>query len=365
MSSQVISSNESSPLYTSISKAASEDIGRYVYGLSPKEPLSSNIYSKTSPSSTFSWGDSTLRFNIPRFGHMLGPLFVRVPLKVGYDASTALQYTHGGMNRIWKSAILQSSSGREIARLLPENVMYYTSQEKPAVRDTINALTLMYPQAEHTSPSSGDQDIYGLRNGSSGATGGTITEAYIYLPFSYAMAKETSLDCNFVESLQLVIEMQTSEAAWLLNNARSGGLAVGNVELLMGFKQFSASALKKITASNFKVGSVLTLATHECEQLATKTVDVSSESNTESTVEAKFDSIDTNGLFSRLYLTAKYMNGGICKGHCDIESVKLVCGGQELIPQISPQVVAIMNRNGYTSGDSNSCLLYTSPSTRD
>ena len=349
MSSQVISALESSPLATSIAKASGENIDEYVFGLAEKSPLQAPLYSKTTPDSTYTFGNSNMRFSLPRFGHVRGSAFVELEITVKYDASTALQYSYGGINALWKSARLESSSGREIARLLPENVMWYMSQLPTAERDVVHALTHMYPATEIPAPTASDGDPHGLR-----ASSGGKFKGYIYLPFAAFQYKETTPDLNFIEGLSLVVEMQTSEAAWLLNNAVS--LAVTNPTLLMGFTQFGNQQLKAITARNYKVGSVLTIPTHEDENLAKKTLDVSSESDITGTVSTDIE-IDSNGLFSKFVIVAKYMNNGICKGLCNIESAKLTCAGSEIIPEINPNVISLMNHSGYSSGDSNTTSL--------
>ena len=350
MSSQVIASNQSSPLYTSLLKASGEDIQRYTTGLEPMEPMSTAIYSKTTPSQSYSFGDSVLRFDMSRFGVVRGSAFVERNIHVGYDASNTLEWGYGGVNAMWKEARIETSSGRTIATLLPANCLYYASQLPPHERDTVHQLMHLYPEQDITNPGSG-ADRHGLRNGSGGQDGGSF-KGYIWLPFACFQYKETQPDLNFWETCSIVIDMETQESNFLLNNAKSGGISISSPLLLMGYTQFSSSALKRITASQFKASSNTVFTTQEDTALAKKTIDVSGLGSTEETTSCDLE-IDSNGLFTKWIITCEYIDSsGIVKGLAEILDAKITVAGSEVLPSMNPKVVSLISGSAYTSGDS-------------
>ena len=349
MSSQIISALESSPLASSISKASQEDIGKFVYGLEEKQPLSAPLYSTTTPNATYTFGNSHMRFSIPRFGHLKSALFVQMDINCGYNGSDTIGYRYGGMMSLWKSAKLVSSSGREIANLLPEAVWAYMANLPKEEADAIRELTNFYPNSTTTNPGAGDADPYGLRTGS-GATGGKWS-GFIYLPFACLSSPSTTLDTNFCESVELVLEMRTSATSWMSNNARTGGLAITDPKLLCGFTVFGPKQLKAITARNFKVGSVLTVVTHEDELLNDTEVDISALSDVLSTKEVDI-TIDSNGLYTKFIIVAQHQDAnGLITNLCNIESASLKASGSDIIPSgYNPKVLALMSHQAYSGG---------------
>ena len=359
MASQVIASNQSSPLESSIRRVSNSKVSDYVFGMGDIEPLNCPLYAKTSPATSWTFSTKQLVFDLPKFGHLRAPgaMFVTMDLKLGYDATNTLEFSYGGMQSLFDNAVITTASGREIARLNSQNTWHYIADLPAHQRDSVHQLTGFFMPKEVTNPASGDEDIWGLR-ASSGTAGGTVKGMCIYLPFSAMLRKDTTYDTGFYEGLQLTVNMKVVETDWVLNNARSSGLEISNVKLLTAYSQFSQKMLKSITAKNYSQ-QVLTMITEENELLATKnlTTEVTGLSDTTSTISTEI-SIDSNALVTRFIITAEYFNGGICKGLCEIVRAKLTCAGQEILPDINPKVIALMNGHGSTiSGDSDTTYL--------